>query len=67
MRTKQEKCKVCGSNVEKDAIGLYKKIINRNSQNFLCLNCLANHLDTCVDELEIKIEEFKEEGCHLFD
>ena len=60
-------CKVCGSNVEKDAIGLYKKIIDKNSKRFLCLNCLANHLDTSVDELEIKIQEFKDEGCKLFE
>ena len=67
MRTKQVKCKVCGSNVEKDAIGLYKKLINRNSKKFLCLSCLANHLNTNIEELEMKIQEFKEEGCHLFD
>lgn len=60
-------CKVCRSNVEKDAIGLYKKIIDKNSKKYLCLNCLANHLDTSVDELEIKIQEFKDEGCKLFE
>ncbi len=67
MEKKLIQCKVCGSNVEKDAIGLYKKIIDKNSKKFLCLNCLANHLDTSVDELEIKIQEFKDEGCKLFE
>jgi len=31
------------------------------------MDCLAGYLDTTVEELMDKIEEFKEEGCKLFE
>ena len=36
-------------------------------KNFYCLDCLAEYLDCTVQELLDKIEEFKEEGCKLFE
>ena len=41
--------------LSKDEVGICKK-----------LDCLASYLDTTVDDLVEKIEEFKEEGCKLF-
>ena len=35
--------------------------------NFYCMNCLADYLDVTVDDLKEKIEEFKDEGCKLFE
>lgn len=35
--------------------------------NFYCMNCLADYLDVTVDDLNEKIEEFKDEGCKLFE
>lgn len=35
-------------------------------KKFFCLDCFASYLDTTVEELNEKIEEFKEEGCKLF-
>ncbi len=32
----------------------------------MCLDCLAAYLDCDVDALLEKIEEFKDEGCVLF-
>ena len=60
-------CKVCfTNNLSKDEIGATKKLIDRNAKEFFCLNCLANYLGCTVDELQEKIEEFKNEGCSLF-
>ena len=63
---KISRCKRCESTLEKDWIALNRKLIRRNLQSFLCLSCLADDFDCSVDDLLLKIEEFKEEGCTLF-
>jgi biotin operon repressor len=63
----RKKCYVCGKvPLTKDEIGLTKKIIDKKSQVFYCLPCLAEYLEVTEDELIAKIEQFKEEGCTLF-
>ena len=60
-------CVVCGkNNLEKDTIGINKKLLGIDITNFYCIECLAEFLDCTVVELLDKIEEFKEEGCTLF-
>lgn len=60
------KCDKCGKELTKDEIALTKKLISRNAVEFLCINCLAQYIGTAAEELEDKIEQFKEEGCGLF-
>ena len=61
-------CVLCGAeNLCKNTIGINKKLLGTNIENFYCLDCLANYLDVTVAELLDKIEEFKEEGCKLFE
>ena len=52
--------------LDKDTIALNKKLLGKEVENFYCLPCLAEYLNTTVEELLDKIEEFKEEGCKLF-
>ena len=60
-------CYVCGKeNLSKDEIGLTKKLIDKKTMNFYCIDCLAEYLEVTTEELLDKIEEFKEEGCTLF-
>lgn len=59
-------CKNCGAALDKDCIALNKKLLNISVKEFLCLDCLADNFDCTKDDLLIKIEEFKEEGCTLF-
>ena len=60
-------CIACGKeNLDKDTIGINKKLLGTNIKQFYCMNCLADYLDTTMEELQDKIEEFKEEGCTLF-
>lgn len=60
-------CVVCGKmNLDKDTVGINKKLLGENISNFYCMNCLAEYLVCTVDELLDKIEEFKAEGCKLF-
>lgn len=62
-----KRCYVCGKTpLSKNEIGLVKKLIDRKANRFYCINCLADYLEVTVNELEAKIEEFKEEGCTLF-
>ena len=59
-------CKYCGKKLKKDWIALNKKLISKDIKKFACLSCLADDFDCEIEDLEIKIEEFKEEGCTLF-
>ena len=59
-------CKNCGAILDKDTVALNKKLLNVNLTEFCCLECLADTFDCSVEDLKIKIEEFKEEGCKLF-
>lgn len=60
------KCKLCENELDKTAIGLTRKLLGKNSKRFYCLACLAEYFDVTVEELLVKVEEFKEEGCTLF-
>ena len=59
-------CIKCGKKLNGNDIGLTKKLINRNSTEFLCIDCLAYKFDCSRDLLEKKIEQFKASGCTLF-
>lgn len=59
-------CKNCGALLDKDTIALNKKLLSIDLKEFSCLECLADTFDCSVEDLNIKIEEFKEEGCTLF-
>lgn len=61
-----KKCYLCENKLDKDAIGLNKKILDKNPSRFLCIDCLAAHLDVSAEDLKAKISEFKDQGCTLF-
>lgn len=61
-------CIICGQqNLSKNTIGINKKLLGEDIENFYCMYCLAEYLGCTVEELLEKIEEFKEEGCKLFE
>lgn len=64
---KKYKCVACGQPIlDKDTIGINKKLLGEKIKNFYCMDCLADYLGCTVQELLDKIEEFKEDGCKLF-
>jgi len=63
---KTSKCRVCETTVDKDAIGLSKKLIDKKLTQYFCLECLSAHLDASVEDLVEKAIEFKDQGCELF-
>lgn len=61
-----DSCCQCGRAVSPDEIGLTKKLINRGTTKWLCYGCLSRHFDVSVENLQRKVEEFREMGCLLF-
>lgn len=60
-------CYVCGKkNLNKNEIGLTKKLISKDTKTYYCLNCLAEYLDVDTELLMEKVDEFKAQGCDLF-
>ncbi len=59
-------CKKCGKELSGNDIGLTKKLINRGSTEFLCIDCIAEKFECTKELLEEKIRQFKESGCTLF-
>ena len=63
----QKDCISCRKpNLDKNTVGINKKMLGSDIKNFYCMDCLADYLGCTVEELLEKIEEFKEEGCKLF-
>lgn len=60
-------CVFCGkSPLTKDEIAIVKKLISKDTKEFYCINCFAEYLEIDVCDIEQKIEQFKDDGCVLF-
>ena len=61
-------CQACGKRpLSRDEIGVHRKLLDENAESLYCLACLADYLEVGEQDLLDKIEEFKNEGCALFD
>lgn len=61
-------CIACGKEgLSKNEIGINKKLLGEGVENYYCLDCLADYLGVTVKDILEKIEEFRAEGCTLFD
>ena len=59
-------CFDCDKSLSKDEVALSKKMLGREITKFYCITCLAEYLECEREDLEVKIQEFKEQGCTLF-
>lgn len=68
MRTKKEyACSSCRKiPLSKDEVGASKKLIGLDTEQMFCIECLAAYLEVTPEDIEEKIEMFKEDGCELF-
>ncbi len=65
---KKINCVSCArEGLDKNTVGINKKLLGVDVKNFYCMDCLANYLNTTVEALNEKIEEFRDEGCKLFE
>ncbi|NLB77115.1 MAG: hypothetical protein GX799_11750 [Crenarchaeota archaeon] len=62
----KRKCVECNAPLKRDEVALSIKILGLNVTNFYCIACLAEIIDCDQDDLTIKIQEFKEQGCTMF-
>jgi len=61
-------CVACGKkDLDKNTRGINVKLLGEKIENYYCMDCLAEYLEVTVDDLYQKIEEFKEDGCKLFE
>ena len=61
-------CIICGKKgLDKNTIGINKKLLGKDIKIYYCMDCLAAYLECTVEDLQDKIEEFKDEGCTLFE
>lgn len=51
---------------QKDIVALNRKLVDRDMTNYYCVDCLCELLDCTYEDLQNKIEQFKQEGCTLF-
>jgi len=62
------RCISCGQDdLPKNTVGINKKLLGEQIERYYCMDCLAEYLDVTVEDLYDKIEEFKEDGCKLFE
>ena len=60
-------CGLCGSRISRDEAALNRKLSGIQTQEFLCLGCMAEELGVTEQDLQHKIEDFRESGCTLFE
>lgn len=63
---KKKMCCECTQILSKDEVALTQKLTDVDTDEFYCINCFAEYIGCTVDDLKIKISEFKEQGCTLF-
>lgn len=67
-KIKKISCVSCGKEaLEKNEIGINKKLLGEQLESFYCMDCLADYLGVSVQDVQDKIEEFKDQGCKLFE
>ena len=60
------KCETCGRELRNVEIGLSRKLINRGTEIFFCLDCLAEKYTTTEQKLIELAEYYSKHGCTLF-
>lgn len=57
----------CGAHLTGDEIALYRKLIFRGAEEFMCMDCLAADCSTTREKLEKLVAFFHKTGvCSLF-
>ena len=60
-------CRECKTALTADAIAIYLKLVSRNAEDFLCIDCLGAKLKCGRGPIEERIRYFRESGnCTLF-
>lgn len=60
-------CSSCGEETSNISVALCKKIFGKKTKRILCMSCLSEHLELSEEELIDMAEDFKKQGCTLFE
>ena len=52
-------CKQCGKWLKSDEMAIYRRLVYRDAEEYLCIECLAKYLGVSTAVIEQKIEYFK--------
>ena len=59
-------CFKCGAELSNDERGLFKKLVNRGADKFMCIECMSEYFEVSESALRDKIEQYRNMGCTLF-
>ncbi len=60
-------CKECEAGLLDDDIAIYRKLVHRGAEEFLCIDCLGKQLGSTREKIERLIQYYRESGqCTLF-
>ena len=48
-------CRTCGAPLHDDDIAIYRKLVYRGAEDFLCIQCLADYFKCPKEEIEKRI------------
>lgn len=67
-KERKHSCCNCGkAELTKNEAGICQKLLGSDTTCYYCLDCLAEYLEVTPQDILDKIEEFKAEGCRLFE
>ena len=52
--------------LSKDEVGASKKLLGLDTHELYCIDCLSAYLEVTPEDIQDKIQMFKEDGCELF-
>ena len=59
-------CIKCGRKLTQDEKSLYRKLIKRTAEEFVCISCMAKHFRVDEKLLYDRIKIYRDMGCCLF-
>lgn len=59
-------CYKCKAPVCKDEAAITKKLVNRGTNRYYCMACLAEAFDISTEDIRRSIKHYKNIGCTLF-
>jgi len=59
-------CADCNVALTKDEIALTLKLFGEDTEFIYCLSCMKDVVGCEITDLQVKIQEFREQGCTLF-
>lgn len=62
----RKKCCMCKKYLQVDERVISKKLLGMDTNKLFCIECLAEYLGCTVDDLNVKIQDLKDQGCRCF-